>query len=189
MQNEQEIIKKCLDGDRNSQRALYEHYSNRMLGVCYRYAGCLADAEDIMQEAFIKAFTHIYQYRFEGNFEGWLRRVMVNTAINYLRTNKKFREAIDIDTAENAVYEPLESDAHLNAKDIIETIQALPDGYRAVLNLYSIEGYSHREIGEMLGIAESTSRSQYARARVLLARILSAKGRISSIGLEPIYVK
>lgn len=180
MVNEKETIARCLDGDREAQRKIYEHYCSKMLGICYRYVRTIEDAEDVLQDGFIRAFSNIHQFRYDGSFEAWLRKLMVNTALNHLHKHRRLKEQLELESVEYQVTEDIETDAQLHAKDIFETLKALPDGYRTVINLYSIEGYSHREIGEMMGIAESTSRSQYTRARMLLARLLNAKGKIAT---------
>ncbi|MDZ4757415.1 MAG: RNA polymerase sigma factor [Bacteroidota bacterium] len=180
MLNEKETLVRCLDGDRQAQKAIYEHYCSRMLGVCFRYVRTIEDAEDVLQDAFIRAFSNIHQYRYDGSFEAWLRKLMVNTSLNHLHKNRRLKEQLELESVAYYISEDVETDAQLHAKDIFETLKALPDGYRTVINLYSIEGYSHKEIGEMMGINESTSRSQYTRARMLLARLLTAKGRIAT---------
>ena len=137
-----------------------------MLGVCYRYAQSLEDAEDVLQDGFVKVFTHLDKFRGEGSFEGWMRKIMVNLSLNHIKIKKYFigQEAID-----EVQWQPAEMDA----REIMDEIRLLPPGFRAVFNLYAIEGYSHKEIGEMLGISESTSRSQYTRARALLMKRIS----------------
>jgi RNA polymerase sigma-70 factor (ECF subfamily) len=151
-----------------------------MLTVCYRYARNREDAEDMLQEGFIKVFTQIRQFQNRGALEGWIRKIMVHTCINSLKKNKKFSESVDIIYA-NSI--PVREDAIpsiLQAKQVIECIRLLPMGYKTVLNLYAIEGYSHKEIGDMLDIEESTSRSQYTRAKAMLEDILIRKRIIPS---------
>lgn len=146
-----------------------------MLAVCYRYARNRDDAEDMLQEGFIKVFTQIRQFRNEGPLEGWIRKVMVHTCINILKKNKKFSESVDIVFARGIKINEEEVPSVLQAKQIVEYIRMMPSGYRTVLNLYAIEGYSHREIAELLEIEESTSRSQYTRAKAMLEDILVKK--------------
>lgn len=165
----------CLQQHAASQEALYQRFSPRMLGVCYRFAKNREDAEDMLQEGFIKVFAQIHQYRNEGALEGWIRRIMVHTCINALKKNKKFSETLDLAYAGHITVREENIPAQLHAREIIECIRMLPLGYRTVLNLYAIEGYSHREIGHMLDIEESTSRSQYTRARALLEDMLIKK--------------
>jgi RNA polymerase sigma-70 factor (ECF subfamily) len=145
-----------------------------MLAVCYRFAASREDAEDMLQEGFIKVFTQMHTFQNKGAFEGWIRRRVVHTCINLLKRNKKFNESVDLDYALQAqVKDNIPS--LMQAKQVVESIRLLPIGYRTVLNLYAIEGYSHKEIGEILEIGESTSRSQYTRAKALLEQVLIKK--------------
>jgi RNA polymerase sigma-70 factor (ECF subfamily) len=145
-----------------------------MLSVCYRYAPSREDAEDMLQEGFIKIFTQIHTFQSKGAFEGWIRRIIVHTCINVLKRNKKFNEALDLEYAVQA-FTRENIPSIMQAKQVVECIRLLPTGYRTVLNLYAIEGYSHKEIGEILEIGESTSRSQYTRAKAMLEAILVKK--------------
>jgi RNA polymerase sigma-70 factor (ECF subfamily) len=174
------ILSGCLQNDTSSQEALYHRFSPRMLGVCYRFAKNREDAEDMLQEGFIKVFSQIHQYRSEGALEGWIRRIIVHTCINVLKKNKKFADSIDLIFAYNLPKKDEDIPSIVQAKQIVECIRMLPLGYRTVLNLYAIEGYSHREIADMLDIEESTSRSQYTRAKSLLQEILQRKKIIIS---------
>jgi RNA polymerase sigma factor (sigma-70 family) len=170
------IIAGCIHKDPTAQRELFNRYSPKMLSVCYRYAVNRADAEDMLQEGFIKVFLQIETFKNKGSFEGWIRRIIVHTSINYLKKHKKFNDTVDISTASSSFIIREESiPAIIQAKHIVECIRLLPIGYRTVLNLYAIEGYSHREIAVILGIEESTSRSQYTRAKSLLESILIKK--------------
>jgi len=172
---EEAILKGCLQNDPAAQRELYNRYSPKMLSVCYRFAHNREDAEDMLQEGFIKIFSQMHTFGNRGAFEGWIRRIIVHTCINILKKNKKFSESVDIIHA-NAVQVREETvPSIVQAKQIVECIRMLPVGYRTVLNLYAIEGYSHREIGVMLEIEESTSRSQYTRAKAMLEDILVRK--------------
>ncbi|MDE3249505.1 MAG: sigma-70 family RNA polymerase sigma factor [Bacteroidota bacterium] len=172
---EESIVQGCIKNDAVAQRELYNRYSPKMLAVCYRFAHNREDAEDMLQEGFIKVFSQIHTFRNQGAFEGWIRRIIVHTCINNLKKNKKFNESVDIIHA-NAVQVREDSvPSIVQAKQIVECIRLLPIGYRTVLNLYAIEGYSHREIGSMLEIEESTSRSQYTRAKQMLEDILLKK--------------
>ena len=158
-----------------AQEALYDRYSPRMLAVCYRFAKSREDAEDMLQEGFIKIYTQLHQYRSEGALEGWIRRIIVHTCINVLKKNKKFFETVDLIHA-NAFHTKDDMvPSIIQAKQVVECIRMLPLGYKTVLNLYAIEGYSHKEIGKMLDIEESTSRSQYTRAKAMLEDILVKK--------------
>ena len=172
---EEAILKGCLQNDPAAQRELYNRYSPKMLSVCYRFAHNREDAEDMLQEGFIKIFSQMHTFGNRGAFEGWIRRIIVHTCINILKKNKKFNESVDIIHATGAVVREESVPSIVQAKQIVECIRMLPIGYRTVLNLYAIEGYSHREIGTMLDIEESTSRSQYTRAKAMLEEILVRK--------------
>ena len=165
----------CLKNNATSEEALYSRYSPRMLGVCYRFAKNREDAEDMLQEGFIKVFTQMHQYRNEGALEGWIRRIMVHTCINFLKKNKKFAESVDIIHANSVHVKEDMIPSIMQAKQVVECIRMLPLGYRTVLNLYAIEGFSHKEIANLLDIEESTSRSQYTRAKAMLEEILVRK--------------
>ncbi|MDX1907545.1 MAG: RNA polymerase sigma factor [Bacteroidia bacterium] len=166
------LIQACAAQKPQAQRELYQLFAPRLFAVCCRYAASEAEAEDILQESFIKIFQKISSYEESGSLEGWLRRIVVNTAIDHLRRQKQQknraseREAVEIPAADDVI-------ADLEAEQLILLIQQLPDGYRMVFNLYAVEGYSHAEIGKQLGITESTSRSQYTRARALLRENLN----------------
>jgi len=168
----------CLKNDAASQDALYSRFSPRMLGVCYRFSKNREDAEDILQDGFIKVFSQMHQYRNEGALEGWIRRIIVHTCINILKKNKKFTDCVDILQASGVSIKEESIPSVIQAKEVVECIRMLPLGYKTVLNLYAIEGYSHREISNMLDIEESTSRSQYTRAKAMLEEILIKKNII-----------
>ena len=172
---EEAILKGCLENDATAQRELYNKFSPKMLSVCYRFAHNREDAEDMLQEGFIKVFTQIHSFENRGAFEGWIRRIIVHTCINILKKNKKFNESVDIIHATGLQIREETVPSVIQAKQVVECIRMLPIGYRTVLNLYAIEGYSHREIAGMLGIEESTSRSQYTRAKAMLEDILVRK--------------
>lgn len=177
---EQSLIVGCLEKDAAAQRELYNRFSPKMLSVCYRFAHNREDAEDMLQEGFIKVFTQIHTFQNKGVFEGWIRRIIVHTCINFLKKHKKFSDTVELDYA-NTIYVKEESlPSLMQAKQVVESIRLLPIGYRTVLNLYAIEGYSHKEIGEMLDIQESTSRSQFTRAKVMLEQVLIKKRIISN---------
>lgn len=161
-----------------AQEELYNRFSPRMLGVCYRFAKNREDAEDMLQEGFIKVFTQLHQYRNEGALEGWIRRIVVHTCINILKKNKKFSESVDLIHAKGIHIREDMIPSIMQAKQVVECIRILPLGYRTVLNLYAIEGFSHKEIGSLLDIEESTSRSQYTRAKAMLEEILVKKNII-----------
>lgn len=171
---EAEIIKGCLKGDRKAQQHLYEHFSGKFLAICLRYIKDRDMAEDAMIEGFMRIFQKLSQYEGKGSFEGWMKRVIVTEALTALRKNKNLAMEVAMDVQEEVLgYH----DGHngLEAAELMELIKALPLGYRTVFNLYAIEGYAHAEIGELLGISESTSKSQLNRARNLLKQKLAVQ--------------
>jgi RNA polymerase sigma factor (sigma-70 family) len=172
---EEFIIYGCLQNHPSAQRELYNRFSPKMLAVCYRYAQSREDAEDMLQEGFIKVFTQIHTFQNKGAFEGWIRRIIVHTCINFLKKYKKFSDNVDVIHASCLQVKEETIPSIMQAKQVTECIRVLPVGYRTVLNLYAIEGYSHREIAEMLDIEESTSRSQYTRAKAMLEDVLIKK--------------
>jgi RNA polymerase sigma factor (sigma-70 family) len=169
---EAQIIQGCMAGDRKFQQALYNQFSGKMFSVCLRYANEYNSAQDLLQEGFVKVFKNIEKFRSEGAFEGWVRRIFVNTAIEHYRKHVNLYALHD---SEVNYYEAYEDNAleTLKHADILKMIQTLSDGYRTVFNLYVIEGYSHKEIGEMMNISEGTSKSQLARARYLLQKMIT----------------
>ena len=165
------LIKKCCQQDGQAQKAIYERYAASMLGVCCRYVKDIDQAEDVMIAGFVKVFDKIGQFKGEGSFEGWLRRIMVNESLTFIRRNKNMYLEVDIETIDREPdYHTLNNE--LEAEDLLKLVQQLPTGYRTVFNLYAVEGYSHKEIAEQLGISENTSKSQLSRARVLLQKHL-----------------
>jgi RNA polymerase sigma-70 factor (ECF subfamily) len=179
---EQAILAGCIDNDPVAQRELYNRYSPKMLSVCYRFAQNREDAEDMLQEGFIRVFTQIHSFRNSGSFEGWIRRIVVHTCINFLKKYKKFNESLDLAYVVNIQVKEETIPSLMLAKQVIECVRLLPVGYRTVLNLYALEGYSHKEIAGMLEIEESTSRSQYTRAKAMLEGILIKKKIIDKPG-------
>ena len=164
--SDDDLIRQCTKGDRIAQKQLYDRFASRMLGVCLRYAQDYQTAEDILQEGFIKAFRHIERFRFEGSFEGWLRRIMVNTAIEAHRRKNNMYPILDVEQQEVEFYDEDALDK-LAAEDLMAMINTLSPGYKTVFSLYAIEGFSHKEIAEQLNISEGTSKSQLARARYI----------------------
>ena len=166
-----ELIEGCKRQDRQAQKRLYDQYASKFYVLCCRYIKNKMEAEDVLIAAFTKILNRIDQYTGEGNFEGWMRKVVVNDALSYLRKNKNMYLETDIAAADyEPDYEKLED--QLEAEDLLKMIDSLPSGYRIVFNLYAIEGYSHKEIGEQLGISENTSKSQLSRARAVLQKSL-----------------
>jgi RNA polymerase sigma factor (sigma-70 family) len=175
---EEAILQGCLKNHAAAQRELYQRFSPKMLAVCFRFAHNREDAEDMLQDGFIKVFLQMHTFQSKGAFEGWIRRIMVHTCINHLKKNKRFNESVDIIQANSAQIREENIPSIVQAKQIVDCIRLLPIGYRTVLNLYAIEGYSHKEISGMLDIEESTSRSQYTRARQMLEDILVRRNLI-----------
>jgi RNA polymerase sigma factor (sigma-70 family) len=168
MEQDQQLVKDCLKNNRAAQQQLYNHYAPVMLGVCYRYTKSLADAEDVLQEGFIRVFKNLHQYRAEGELGAWIRRIMVTTALNFLKRNAKYQHDLAFDKLEMHPVTNDNPELLLNTKELASLIQQLPTGYQTIFNLHAVEGYTHVEIGAMLGITDGTSRSQYARARALI---------------------
>ncbi|MDQ6813227.1 MAG: sigma-70 family RNA polymerase sigma factor [Bacteroidota bacterium] len=168
MTDYQALVKNCLKGKTAAQKQLYEEFAPTMLGVCYRYTKSLQDAEDVLQEGFVRVFTFLNQYNRQGELGAWIRRIMVNTALNYLKKSQKYQHELLFDKTDLAAISCEDPEVLLQAKELAELIRQLPTGYQAIFNLYAIEGFSHVEIGQILGISENTSRSQYMRARNLL---------------------
>lgn len=162
------LVKDCLKGNGRAQKQLYDHFADGMLGVCYRYTKSLQDAEDVLQDGFVKVFKNLHQYRFEGELGGWVRKIMVNSALNYLKKNKNYQAELSFtDTSLHPVTND-NPELKLSGKELADLVRQLPTGYQTIFNLHAVEGFTHVEIGKMLGINEGTSRSQYARARGLL---------------------
>src|SRR5688500_10671294 len=167
---EETLIKGCLRREKNAQQQLFDLYSAKMYGLCYRYVRHAMEAEDILVTAFTKVFDRIGQFKGEGSFEGWIRRIMVNEALTYLRKSRAMYLETDLEQADREPdYDKLSD--HLEAEDLMKMIQELPAGYRLVFNMYAIDGYSHKEIAEQLGISENTAKSQLSRARVYLQKL------------------
>lgn len=168
---EAEIVYRCLQQDILAQNELYRGYAGKMMAVCMRYARNRDAAADIMQDGFVKVFINLKSFKGEGSFEGWIKRIMINTALKQYRKDLKFKNDVDIDSAYNLTFE---SDivSRISAKELMGHIQELPDGYRTIFNLYVVEGFQHNEIGELLGISEGTSKSQLSRARNYLMQTI-----------------
>ena len=162
------LAEECVNGNIRAQRALFDKYASKMMGVCLRYTKNTNEAEDVLQDGFIKVYHKLKDYKKEGSLEGWIRRIMVNTALDQLRKNARQLGDTAIDDVDYKVEGSSFIVEQLMADDLLKLIQQLPEGYKVVFNLYAIEGYSHQEIGETLGITESTSKSQYSRARAYL---------------------
>ncbi len=168
---ETELIQRCLNNEVLAQNELYRRFAGKMMGVCMRYAKNRDDAKDILQDAFVRVFLNLKSFKAEGSFEGWIKRIMVNTAIKHYHKNLKFSNNTDIEAAYDVGF-----DSNIVGKmghdELMAKVQTMPDGYRTIFNLYVVEGYQHNEIGEMLGISEGTSKSQLARSRNFLMKLI-----------------
>ncbi len=176
MTNE-ELVKGCLGRDPACQKLLFERFNKKMMGVCLRYAGRSEEADDMLQNGFIKVFEKLDTFKGSGSLEGWIRKIVVNEALTYLRKNKAMQMNVDLDHAKYRIPGNTHVGESMNEKDLLRIIQGLPAGFRTVFNMYAIEGYSHKEIAEQLGISEGTSKSQYSRAKTHLQNIIQAELR------------
>jgi RNA polymerase sigma factor (sigma-70 family) len=166
------LVEGCAKGERPAQQELFNRFSGKMLSVCKRYAENQEEAEDMLQEGFLKVFVKIEFFKNEGSLEGWIRRIMVNTALDLLRKNKNLKNNVDLETTYNLSSNQENALQSLGAEELMKMLNEMPVGYRTVFNLFVIEGYSHKEIGEMLEISENTSKSQFSRARAHLKNLL-----------------
>lgn len=181
MMSDQQIIEGCARHDRKAQQELYNQYSRFLLGICLRYAIDKAEAEDILQESFLKIYFNIKEYSGTGSFIGWLRKVAVNTAITHYHKNLKFRYHVEIEdfVSTETGTTSFEED-FFTSEELYTVLNDLPPGYKMVFNLYAVDGYKHKEIAEMLGIDTNTSKSQYSRAKAALREKLEKLGRLKS---------
>lgn len=177
MLGEKELIKGCAEGDRALQKALYDQYCRKMMAICLRYAHSTQEAEDILQEGFIKIFNSIHSFRSESKLETWITRIIINTALNSNRQKLYMLPMVDVTELQLPEDEGINL-SDFNLSELIAIVQSLPDGCRIVFNLFAIEGYGHKEIADMLTISEGTSKSQYNRAKILLrAKLIQEEGR------------
>jgi RNA polymerase sigma-70 factor (ECF subfamily) len=181
MTDERQLVRNCLKGRPDAQKELYDRFAGLMLGICYRYTKSLTDAEDVLQDGFVKVFRHLHTYKFEGELGAWIRRIMVTTALNFLKKHSRYRTDLSFDN-NDALHPVIESDAEvkMTAREVAELVRQLPTGYQTIFNLHAVEGFSHVEIGQMLGISDGTSRSQYARARQLLMSWMETQSMIKT---------
>ncbi|GGH52500.1 RNA polymerase sigma factor [Dyadobacter endophyticus] len=175
--NEQELVKGCKQRNRIAQKQLYDVFGGKLFAICMRYTKNRADAEDVLQDAFIKIYENIDSFRADSPLEYWLRSVVVNTALNHLRQQKYLKELDDIDIHHNGLSDREFTLGNFQMQQLMEMIRELPPGCQTIFNLYAIEGYQHNEIAQMLGISEGTSKSQYSRARMLLQQKLNKEKR------------
>lgn len=170
--DEDKLIEGCIAGKRDMQQLLYDQYSRKMMAVCLRYAPTTFEAEDMMQEAFVKVFTHIGNFKRDCPLEFWIRKIMVNTALKHLRSKQLLTVSHEADEVSNLASDSFSLTGY-SLDELLSMVQSLAPRYRMVFNLYAIEGYNHKEIGEMLDISEGTSKSQYSRARAILQSMIS----------------
>lgn len=162
------LVIECVKGNVRAQRLLFDKFAQKMLGVCMRYAKSTEQAEDVLQDGFVKVYTKLKDFKHDGSLEGWIRRIMVNTSLDQIRKNGKILGDTNIDDVGYKIENNAFVFEGLMAEDLMKMVQAMPDGYKVVFNMFAIEGYSHGEIAETLGISENTSKSQYSRARAYL---------------------
>lgn len=173
-----QLIESCIKGNRVSQKALYDRLAPRMFPLCIRYIGDREAAEDVLQDGFVTLFTRLEDYKGEGSFEGWARKIFVNTALMNLRKKDALKMSDDLEAARGLKAETASQMQNMGYKELLAMITELPPGFRIVFNMYAIEGYSHKEIGEMLGISETTSRTQLSRARIWLQKKIKEKDNV-----------
>jgi len=169
---DEQLVAGCLKGEPIAQRELYKSYSRKMMSICMRYANGREQAQDILQDGFVKVFQKMDHYRGDGPLGGWIARTMVNTALDHIRRNKPYDHSLDLTEAEHLHAEDAQVMSSMSTDELLELIQGLPPGYRAVFNLFAIEGYAHKEISEQMGISENTSKSQFMKARAYLRKLL-----------------
>lgn len=172
--NEKQLIESCRKGDRIGQKELYNRFARKMMGVCYRYVNDKETASDLLQDGFVKVFSSLDSYSGTGSFEGWIRKIFVNTALEFLRKMDVLRDATDLDNTAELVQPDSSVISSMTADELMQLVHELPPGFRTVFNLFAIEGYSHKEIAELMNITESTSRSQFTRARQMLQKRVNA---------------
>ena len=171
--SDEQLVKKCLEKDPLAQKQLFDSFSRKMMGVCLRYTKDVEEAQDVLQIGFVKVFEKLHLFNNEGSLEGWIRKVLVNCALDQIRKNKKFDDNVDLSKVDFQMASENENVLeHLSANDLLKIIQEMPTGFRTVFNLYAIEGYTHQEIADQLNISINTSKSQYSRARVYLQKII-----------------
>jgi RNA polymerase sigma factor (sigma-70 family) len=169
---DEEIVTGCIQKNPIAQKNLYDKFSRKMMGVCLRYSESQEEAEDVLQNGFVTVFQNIASFKGMGSFEGWVRKIMVNTALTNIRKNKKLKQNVSLDNVSFMLPSSNQVADNFAANDLLKLIQTLPTGFRTVFNLYAIEGYSHKEIGDLLNISEGTSKSQYSRAKAHLQKML-----------------
>ncbi len=182
---ELDIVRRCLKGDKSSQEKLYHLHAKKMMGVCLGYSNSREEAKDILQEGFIKVFASLNKFKGEGSLEGWIRRIIIHTAVDYYRKNLKNLNNVPVGNARMVADQITTSDI-IQEKELLELIQKLPEGARIIFNLYVVEGYKHEEIAELLDISCGTSKSQFSRAKELLKGWISSIYRVSNKNNESV---
>jgi RNA polymerase sigma-70 factor (ECF subfamily) len=180
MNQTEQLIKDCLKNKKEAQHELYQLYASTMLGVCYRYTKSIEDAEDVLQEGFIKVFTHLHQFKQQGELGAWIRRIMVNVAITYLKKHNRYKKDLQIT---DVGLHPISNDnptIALDTKDLVNLIRSLPLAYQTIFNLMAVEGYTATEVSEILNININTVRSQYSRARAMLIKAIDQNNQLTN---------
>ena len=181
---DEELVRKCVSKEPAAQKLLFDRFSRKMMGVCLRYADRSEEAEDMLQNGFIRIFDKIDTFRNTGSLEGWIRKIIVNESLTYLRKNKVMKLNMDIEAVKYMMPGSNHVGESINEQDLLKMIQQLPPGFRTVFNMYAIEGYSHKEIADQLGISEGTSKSQYSRAKVHLQNMLKAESSLTELASD-----
>ena len=171
------LVEKCIKGEQHAQRVLFEKYARKMLGVCLRYTRSKQQAEDVLQEGFIKVFSKLEMYK-GGSLEGWIRKIMVNSSLDKIRKEKKRQGDVNVETVDFKLENKSLILESLEAEDLLKLIDSMPLGYKTVFNMFAIEGYSHKEIAQEMNISENTSKSQYSRAKAYL------QNKMKELGIE-----
>ncbi|MDX1477169.1 MAG: RNA polymerase sigma factor [Saprospiraceae bacterium] len=177
-----QLVRSCLDGDLKSQRELYEQYKRPMFRLCLRYASCRQDAEDFLQDGFLKVFKDLHQYRQQGPLGAWMRKVMVNTILQHFRRQKHLFAPVEVQSLAETYHQDEQITGAMDAEMLTRYIQGLPDGYRLVFNMYVVEGYTHADIADELGISVGTSKSQLSKAKAMLRKRLEGVYSKQEIG-------
>ncbi len=172
---DQELATACINGDRNAQEQLWKQFSRKMMTVCLRYCDSREEAEDVLQEGFIKVFEKMNQWQGTGPLGGWIRTIIVNTALTYLRSRKKWKNTTTIETAVHLNADEVNAISSMNEESLLKLIETMPSGYKTVFNLFAIEGYGHKEIADLMGISENTSKTQFLKAKNWLKKNLTEK--------------
>jgi RNA polymerase sigma factor (sigma-70 family) len=180
--NDNDLIYGCLRKEVAAENHLYHRFAPKMFGICRRYGGNEMEAEEILQTGFMSIFSHLHQFRFEGSFDGWIRRIFVNTGINHCKKNLKFSHDVELTAMENDAAQMEDALSKMSTKELLSMIQGLAPGHRAIFNMYVIENFHHKEIAEILGIAVGTSKSQLHWAKASMRRMLNDREKEHNIG-------